>query len=253
MADQESLDILAFGAHPDDVELSAGGTLVKAAMQGKRTGIVDMTRGELGTRGSAELRAEEAKASAEVLGLAVRENLGLKDGLPEDEEKAILALIGAIRKHRPTTVLANALHDRHTDHGRAAEWVHRACFLAGLARIGTKAEDGTPQAAHRPRQLLHYIQDRFREPSVVVDITGAEERKYAAIACYSSQFHVPGAEKGKIEVPTAEDLATPISTPDFMAVVRGRDITMGRYIGVASGEGFESRTPLGLDDLGALI
>ena len=247
------LDILAFGAHPDDVELSAGGTLVRAAAQGKRTGIVDLTRGEMGTRGSVELRAEEAAAAAKVLGLAVRENLGLKDGMPEDEERAILALVGAIRRHRPRTVLANALFDRHTDHGRAAEWVHRACFLAGLARIETQEADGSVHPAHRPQHLLHYIQDRFREPSIVVDITGAEEQKYAAIGCYASQFHVPGAAEGQVEVPSASDLATPISTPDFMAVVRGRDLTMGRYIGVASGEGFESRTPLGLSDLADLI
>ena len=247
------LDILAFGAHPDDVELSAGGTLVMAARQGKRTGIVDLTRGELGTRGSAELRDREAAAAAEKLGLLVRENLGLKDGMPDDEERIVLALIGALRRHRPRTVLANALHDRHTDHGRAAEFVHRACFLAGLARIETQEADGTPQTAHRPQHVLHYIQDRFREPSIVVDITGAEEAKYAAIACYSSQFHVPGASEGQVEIPSASDLATPISTPDFMAVVRGRDITMGRYIGVSSGEGFESRTPLGLSDLSHLL
>lgn len=253
MPDLTPLDILAFGAHPDDVELSAGGTLVMAARQGKKTGIVDLTRGEMGTRGSAGLRDEEAAAAAEALGLTVRENLRLKDGLPEDEKKAILALVGAIRRHRPRTVLANALHDRHTDHGRAAELVHRACFLAGLARIETAEPDGTSHAAHRPVHVLHYIQDRFREPSIVVDITGAEEAKYAAIACYASQFHVPGAAEGKVEVPSASDLATPISTPDFMAVVRGRDITMGRYIGVQSGEGFESRTPLGLGDLSHLL
>jgi len=248
-----SLDILAFGAHPDDVELSAGGTLAKAALQGKRTGVVDLTRGELGSRGSAEVRAEEAAAAAEVLGLSVRENLGLKDGLPDDEDRVILALIGTIRRHRPRTVLANAIHDRHTDHGRAAEFVHRACFLSGLARIETTDSDGNAQEAHRPKHILHYIQDRFREPSIVVDITGLEEAKYAAIACYSSQFHVPGAAEGRVEVPSASDLATPISTPDFMAVVRGRDITMGRYIGAASGEGFESRTPLGLADLAHLL
>lgn len=253
MLPNHPLDILAFGAHPDDVELSAGGTLVRAAAQGKRTGIVDLTRGELGTRGSAELRAEEAAAAAKVLGLAVRENLGLKDGMPENEEKAILALVGAIRRYRPRTVLANALFDRHTDHGRAAEWVHRACFLSGLARIETHEADGSLQPAHRPRHVLHYIQDRFREPSIVVDITGAEEQKYAAIACYATQFHVPGSADGKVEVPSASELATPISTPEFMAVVRGRDLTMGRYIGVSSGEGFESRTPLGLTDLADLI
>ena len=253
MAERAPLDILAFGAHPDDVELSAGGTLVKAAMQGKRTGIVDLTRGEMGTRGSAELRAKEAAAAASVLGLSARENLGLKDGMPEDEDRAILALIGAIRRYRPRTVLANALQDRHTDHGRAADLVHRACFLAGLARISTAEPDGSAHGPHRPLHVLHYIQDRFREPSIVVDITGAETKKYAAIACYSSQFHVPGAAEGRVEIPSASDLATPISTPDFMAVVRGRDITMGRYIGAASGEGFESQVPLGLADLGDLI
>ncbi|MDB4787467.1 bacillithiol biosynthesis deacetylase BshB1 [Flavobacteriales bacterium] len=253
MAEHAPLDILAFGAHPDDVELSAGGTLLKAANQGKKTGIVDLTRGELGTRGSAELRAKEAADAALALGLTARENLGLKDGMPEDEERAILALVGAIRRHRPRTVLANALSDRHTDHGRAAELVHRACFLAGLARIATADPDGKGHEPHRPLHILHYIQDRFREPSIVVDITGVETQKYAAIACYSSQFYVPGASEGRVEIPTASDLATPISTPDFMAVVRGRDITMGRYIGVASGEGFESQTPLGLTDLGDLV
>ena len=251
MAAHDFLDILAFGVHPDDVELSAGGTLVKAARQGKLTGIVDLTRGEMGTRGSAALRDQESTAAAEVLGLAVRENLGLRDGMPDDEERVILALIGALRRHRPRTVLANALFDRHTDHGRAAELVHRACFLSGLARIETHETDGTSHAAHRPAHVLHYIQDRFREPSIVVDITGTEEAKYAAIACYSSQFFAPGADQP--EVPSASELATPISTPEFMAVVRGRDITMGRYIGVTSGEGFESQTPLGLSDLAHLM
>lgn len=254
MMSHEPLDVLAFGAHPDDVELSAGGTLIRAARQGKRTGIIDMTRGELGTRGSADLRDQEAAASAKVLGLVVRENLQLKDGLPEDDERVIMAVIGAVRRHKPRTVLANALFDRHTDHGRAAEFVHRACFLSGLARIETHEPDGTPQQAHRPKHVLHYIQDRFREPTFVMDITGDEEAKYAAIACYASQFFVPGADPVlAATVPSASDLATPISTPEFMAVVRGRDITMGRLIGVNSGEGFESQTPIGLGDLGSLI
>ena len=254
MTSHKALDVLAFGAHPDDVELSAGGTLIKAGLQGKRTGIIDMTRGELGTRGSAELRAKESAAAAKVLGLSIRENLNLKDGLPENEEKVIMAVIGAIRRHRPRTVLANALFDRHTDHGLAAEFVHRACFLAGLARIETHDLDGTPQAAHRPNQVLHYIQDRFREPSIVMDISGMEEAKYAAIACYSSQFFVPGADPSvSAAVPSASELATPISTPEFMAVVRGRDITMGRLIGVNSGEGFETQSPVGFSDMSAFV
>ena len=253
MTIHEPLDILAFGAHPDDVELSAGGTLIKASQQGKKTGIIDLTRGELGTRGSAELRDRESAAAGRALGLTIRENLELKDGLPDDEHHVIMSLVAAVRRYRPRTVLANAIFDRHTDHGRAAEFVHRACFLAGLAKIETAEEDGTRQQAHRPKHVLHYIQDRFREPSIVVDITGAEEAKYAAIACYSSQFYVPGADPAEaLRVPSASELATPISTPEFMAVVRGRDITMGRFIGVNSGEGFESQTPLGITDLSDL-
>ena len=240
----QTLDLLAFGAHPDDVELSAGGTMIMAARQGKRTGIVDLTRGELGSRGTIETRAAEAAAAAKILGLAVRENLGLRDGLPEDEERALMALVTTLRKHRPQIVLANALEDRHPDHGRAAAWVERAVFLSGLIRVET-ALDGVPQAPHRPRHLLHYIQDRYRTPQLVVDITGAHEQKFAAISAYATQFH-----QGKN---TEAGPPTPISTPEFLEIIRGRDLIMGRSIGVLHGEGFESTTPIGISNLDGLI
>jgi bacillithiol biosynthesis deacetylase BshB1 len=252
----KALDILAFGAHPDDVELSAGGTLIMAARQGKRTGVVDLTRGELGTRGTAETRATEAAAAAKILGLAVRENLGLRDGLPEDEERALMGIVKALRKYRPQIVLANALGDRHPDHGRAASLVQRAVFLSGLVRIETSI-DGQAQMPHRPRHLLHYIQDRFRTPDVVVDISGAQQDKFAAIGAYVTQFHQAEArEAGASEAEATEAGAqeqTPISTPEFLEILRGRDLMMGRSIGVLHGEGFESAVPIGIENLDALI
>jgi bacillithiol biosynthesis deacetylase BshB1 len=252
----KALDILAFGAHPDDVELSAGGTLIIAARQGKRTGVVDLTRGELGTRGTAETRATEAAAAAKILGLAVRENLGLRDGLPEDEERALMGIVKALRKYRPQIVLANALGDRHPDHGRAASLVQRAVFLSGLVRIETSI-DGQAQMPHRPRHLLHYIQDRFRTPDVVVDISGAQQDKFAAIGAYVTQFHQAEArEAGASEAEATEAGAqeqTPISTPEFLEILRGRDLMMGRSIGVLHGEGFESAVPIGIENLDALI
>lgn len=251
----QTLDLLAFGAHPDDVELSAGGTMIMAARQGKRTGIVDLTRGELGSRGTIETRAAEATAAAKILGLAVRENLGLRDGLPEDEERALMALVTALRKHRPQIVLANALEDRHPDHGRAAAWVERAVFLSGLVRVET-ALDGVPQAPHRPRHLLHYIQDRYRTPQLVVDITGAHKQKFAAITAYTTQFHQPDAlndTPGNAGKNTEAEPPTPISTPEFLEIIRGRDLIMGRSIGVLHGEGFESTSPIGISNLDGLI
>jgi len=244
--DGTPLDILAFGAHPDDVELSAGGTMWLAAQRGQRTGIVDLTAGELGSRGSAALRAEESAAAAQVLGLAVRENLGLRDGLPENEDRALLAIVRALRLYQPRVVLANALEDRHPDHGRAAAWVERAVFLSGLVRVETAGEDGSPQKPHRPRHVLHYIQDWPRTPDLVVDITGAQAAKFEAIAAYGSQFFSKDQE-GK------EQADTPISSPEFLEILRGRDLMMGRMIGVLHGEGFESKTPIGIGGFSALL
>jgi bacillithiol biosynthesis deacetylase BshB1 len=233
----DDLDVLAFGAHPDDVELSAGGTLAKLAAQGKRCGVVDLTRGELGTRGSAALRDEEAAKAASILGLVHRENLGLADGFFQEDEASIRAVVAAIRRHRPAVVLANALADRHPDHGRAAELVARAAFLSGLVKVDTG------QAPWRPRAVYHYIQDYDRTADVVVDVTGHLDTKMKAIAAYASQFHDPNSKEPE----------TPISSQGFMEHVRRRATSFGRPVGVDAGEGFEVRRPVGTDSLLDLI
>ena len=233
MTPREPMYVVAFGAHPDDVELSAGGTLAKLASQGKRCAVVDLTRGELGTRGSADLRDAEAAKAAEVLGLVHRENLGLADGFFQQDEDSLRAVISAIRRLRPNVVLANALADRHPDHGRGAELVARAAFLAGLVKVETGEEPW------RPRAVYHYIQDYDRTPDVVMDITGHLDTKMAAIAAYASQFHDPNSTEPE----------TPISSKAFLDYVRGRAASFGRPVGFEAGEGFEVRRPIGTESL----
>ena len=232
------MDVLAFGAHPDDVELSAGGTLAKLASLGKRCAIVDLTRGELGTRGSADLRDQEAAKSSEILGLTHRENLGLADGFFEITEDSLRKVISAIRRLRPDVVLANAIVDRHPDHGRAAELVARAAFLAGLPKIETGSADAS-EAAWRPRVVYHYIQDQNRTPDVVMDISGFLDTKFEAIMAFRSQFHDPNSSEPE----------TPISSAAFLEHVRGRATSFGRPAGFLHGEGFEVRRPVGTDSL----
>jgi bacillithiol biosynthesis deacetylase BshB1 len=235
------VDVCAFGAHPDDVELSAGGTLAKLAAAGRVTAIVDLTQGELGTRGSAALRLKEATAAAQILGLAHRENLQMADGFFEVDEPHLRQIIEVLRRLRPDTVLANALSDRHPDHGRGAELIARACFLSGLRRIETHDKHtGQVQEAWRPGAVWHYIQDRWRDPDFVVNIAGFEEVKEEAILAFGSQFHKPGGEgKGEPE--------TPISSPEFLETVRGRALAMGRAGGIRVGEGFEGKRPPAID------
>lgn len=226
--------ILAFGAHPDDVELSAGGTLARMGAAGHRTVVVDLTCGELGTRGSGAIRRAEAKEAAKILGLAEREQLGLADGFFELGEGELRTVVAAIRKFRPEVVLANALSDRHPDHGRAAELVSRAFFLSGLSRVETPGLE-----AWRPQALYHYIQDHHRQPDLVVDITGFEEVKERAILAYASQFNrAPG-----------DGPSTAISEPGFLDHIRGRQVGMGRSAGFTAGEGFETERPVGVQDL----
>jgi bacillithiol biosynthesis deacetylase BshB1 len=228
------LDILAFGAHPDDVELSAAGTLLRQKSLGNNIGIVDLTAGELGTRGTAETRAAEASEASAILGLSVRENLGFSDGFFSNDKEHQLSIIRIIRKYRPRVVLANAISDRHPDHGRAAELVARACFLAGLRRIETKMEDEV-QEAWRPDQVFHYIQDRHAKPDFVVDITPFWEGKMKAIRAFATQFHNPDA--GEPE--------TPISGKDFIHFLEARAREMGRISGVEFAEGFHvQRAPM---------
>ena len=184
------LDILAFGAHPDDVEISSGGTILKYISEGKKIGIIDLTKGELGTRGSAELRMEEAKKASTLLSLSIRKNLNMKDGFFEETEENKLKIIQEIRTYQPEIVLANSISDRHPDHGNAGKLIADACFLAGLQKIETKI-DGIVQEAFRPRLVLHYIQDYFIEPDIAIDVSAFTEEKIKVIQSYKSQFFDP--------------------------------------------------------------
>lgn len=228
-------DILAFGAHPDDIELSASGTIAMAVAQSKKVALVDLTRGELGTRGSADLRDKEAAAATNVLGIAKRVNLDLGDGFFEINQHALIKVVEQIRYFKPKIILANAIRDRHPDHGRGSELVSRAAFLSGLIKMETMLE-GKIQEAWRPTAVYHYIQDNFIEPHFVVDISGFEEIKMRSIACYSSQFYDPASKEPD----------TAISSPEFMVHIRARMTQMGRYINVKSGEGFTVDRPLGI-------
>jgi N-acetylglucosamine malate deacetylase 1 len=234
----EKLDILAFAAHPDDVEISAGGTVVRLVSEGKRVGIVDLTRGELGTRGSAELRAKEAQASGKILGLSARVNLDLGDGFFTNDKSNQLLLIAQIRRFRPEIVMCNALSDRHPDHAKGAKLAADACFLSGLSKIETKFE-GNLQEAWRPRLVIHYIQDYDRQPDFVFDITAYFENKMAAIQAFSSQFYDPESAEPE----------TPISKSNFFEMLRGRAISHGRPAGFDLAEGFNVERIFGVEDI----
>lgn len=235
---ERKIDLLAFGAHPDDVELSAAGTLLKHKAMGYTTGIIDMTQGELGSRGTIATRYEEAADAAQILQLDYRGNVQLADGFFEENEENLRALITEIRRFRPEIVLANAIRDRHPDHGRGSSLVSRACFLAGLRKIVTMW-DGEVQEAHRPRAVYHYIQDRFIEPDFVVDVSEFVEQKIASIQAYKTQFWDP----------KSAEPATPISGADFFDFIRGRMKEMGRPIGAAYAEGFTVERYVGVKDL----
>ena len=232
------VDILCITAHPDDVEISAAGTVVKHVQAGRRVGIVDLTSGELGTRGNAELRQREAEAARQVLGALFRYQLGLRDGFFRADEESLMRVVRSVRRHRPAVVITNAVQDRHPDHGRAAALVAEACFLSGLRRIHTH-DEGASQPEWRPRAVYHMIQDRWIDPDLVVDTTAFWSTKQAALACFKSQFHDPDSTEP----------VSPISVPEFMPTLEGRDRGMGRLLGAAFGEGFTVARPPGVDDL----
>jgi len=236
------LDILALAAHPDDVELSSAGTLIKAIQQGKKAGIVDFTRGELGTRGTPEIRMQEAQAAATIMGLSARENLGFRDGFFKNDEEHQLEVVKAIRKYQPEIVLANAIDDRHPDHGRASFLSKEACFLAGLAMIETVV-DGVKQTPWRPKAVYHYIQSIPHTPDFIVDVSSVWETKMNAIRAFKTQFHDP--KSGEPE--------TYISSPRFMKMVDSRGIHYGHEIGVEYGEGFTVERAIGTDTIFNLI
>jgi N-acetylglucosamine malate deacetylase 1 len=236
------LDLLAIGAHPDDIELSCAGLLLVEKRNGKKTGIIDLTQGELGTRGTAETRLDEANAAAKILGVEVRENLQLADGFFQNDREHQLKVIAALRKFRPGIVVCNAPEDRHPDHGRSAKLVTDAAFLSGLVKVETTA-GGMAQQPWRPKYVLHYVQDRYLKPDFVVDITGVFEQKLESIKAYRTQFHNPEVDEPQ----------TYISTPDFLESIIYRSKMFGKMIGVKYAEGFISEKMIGIRSLDALI
>ncbi len=236
------LDILAFGAHPDDVELGAAATIAKEVSLGKKVGIVDLTRGELGTRGSAELRDKEAAKAAEILGVSVRENLRFADGFFTNDKEHQLAIIKMIRKYQPEIVLCNAIDDRHIDHPKGSKVVSDACFLSGLLKIATEI-DGIQQEKWRPKLVYHYIQWKNIEPDFVVDVTGFIDKKVASVLAYSSQFYDPKSKEPE----------TPITSKNFTESIEYRAKDLGRLIGVPYAEGFTVERYVGIDNLSKLI
>lgn len=236
------LDILAFGAHPDDIELGCGATIAKEVSLGKKVGIVDLTRGELGTRGSAELRMIEAGNAAKILGVSVRENLGFADGFFTNDKKHQLEIIKMIRKYQPDIVLCNAIDDRHIDHGKGSKLVSDACFLSGLVKIETELE-GKQQEKWRPKHVYHYIQWKNIAPDFVIDVTGFIHKKQAAVLAYSSQFYDPNSKEPE----------SPITSKTFIESINYRSRDLGRLIGVEYAEGFTSERYVAAENLSKLI
>ncbi|MCO6461680.1 MAG: bacillithiol biosynthesis deacetylase BshB1 [Saprospiraceae bacterium] len=225
------VDILAIGAHPDDIELGSGGTLIRMIEQGKSVGLLDLTMGELGSNGSGPLRLEEAEEARKRMGADWRHNLRLRDGFFEVDEVSICAVARIIRIARPQIILANAPTDRHPDHGKGAELVDRACFISGLIRVELNDDAGRPLERWRPKIVLNYIQDMHIPPHIVVDITEYHQKKLDMVSAYSSQFYM-----------NKEQVHTPISDRDFWIFLEARAREMGRIAGTSLGEGFVSRT-----------
>lgn len=236
------LDILAFGAHPDDIELGCSGTIAKEISLGKKVGIIDLTRGELGTRGTVEIRNAEAAKASEILGISARENLDMRDGFFINDEEHQMKVIRMIRKYRPEIVICNAIEDRHIDHGKGSKLVSDACFLSGLRQIKTEI-NGEAQEAWRPKVVYHYIQWKHIDPDFVVDITGFMDIKMESILAYGSQFYNPDSAEPE----------SPISSKNFLNSVKYRAQDLGRIIGTEYAEGFTVERYLAVNSLGNLI
>ena len=237
------LDILAFAAHPDDIELGCSGTLIAHIAAGKKVGIVDLTRGELGTRGTPEIRLQEAEAATNIMGIEVRDNLEFADGFFQNDKAHQLKVVEKIRQYQPEIVIMNAVHDRHPDHGRASVLVSESCFLAGLRMVSTQDEQGNEQTAWRPKVVYHFIQDRYIKPDLVVDVASFWDKKMETIRAFKSQFYNP-------------DDASPntyISSPEFLEFIESRAKEYGHAIGVTYGEGFTVERLVGVRNLFDLI
>lgn len=236
------VDILAIGAHPDDVELGAGGTIISHVKKGYKAAIVDLTEGELGTRGTVKERLAEATEAAKIMGVSFRENLGLRDGFFFEDEPTLLKVVAAIRKYKPKFILANALYDRHPDHCLAADLIERASFLSGLIKVVTLDENATPQQPWRPTKVFHYIQSIDMVPTFTVDVSESFDQKMEAVLAYKSQFYNP----------ESKEPATYISSPIFLENVKARAINFGYPIGCRYAEGFLVKQPIGLSDIFSL-
>ncbi|WP_332454044.1 bacillithiol biosynthesis deacetylase BshB1 [Chryseobacterium aquaticum] len=236
------IDILAFGAHPDDVELGCGGTIAKLISEGKKCAIIDLTKGELGTRGTDETRKEEAEESARILGISARENLGMKDGFLINSEEYQLEIVKMIRKYRPEIVLANAIDDRHPDHAKAAKLVSDACFLAGLRKVETLI-DGDIQEVWRPKQIFHYIQWKDIKPEFVIDISEHLEKKLEACMAFKTQFYDPKSTEPE----------TPITSKDFYESLTYRAQDLGRLSGVTYAEGFTTEKLIAMKNFDGIV
>ncbi|CAN5538358.1 bacillithiol biosynthesis deacetylase BshB1 [soil metagenome] len=236
------VDILAFGVHPDDVELGCSGTLIASAVAGKKVAVIDLTGGELGTRGTIETRKKEAADAADIMLLSARENLGMADGFFQNDETNVRKVITAIRKYQPEIVLCNAPEDRHPDHGRSSKLVSDAAFLAGLRKIKTSL-DGIQQEHWRPNYVFHYIQDRYLKPDFVFDISAQYKEKIKSILCYTTQFNTTDTSEPQ----------TYISNPDFLETIKGRALMFGKRIGVKYAEGYLSAKTPGINSFDAFI
>jgi len=237
------LDVLAIGAHPDDVELGCSGTLINEIKRGKKAGIIDLTQGEMGTRGTIETRSNEAADAAKIIGAHVRENLKLRDGFFLNDETNQLKLVKSLREYQPEIVIGNILEDRHPDHGRAGHLIYDACFLSGLGKIETNNDDGSPQEKWRPKYLLHYLQDRFYEPDLILDVSEVWEQRLKSIKAYKTQFYNSDSPEPQ----------TYISSPGFLEAIIARARLLGKRIGVQFAEGFISKKNIGIKNLDALI
>ena len=241
----QKVDILVFAAHPDDAELACSGTILKQIQLGRTVAIVDLTQGELGTRGTAEIRADESAASTKILGLRARYNAGFADGFFESDKAHCLKLIEYIRLFQPEIVLCNAVDDRHPDHGKGSELASRACFLSGLIKIETEWE-GNAQQAWRPKNVYHYIQDRFIQPDFVVDISAHWDKKMECILAFKSQFY-------NTDTSDNNEPQTYISGKLFLESIESRARQLGHSIGVAYGEGFTKEKQIGVEDIFDLL
>jgi N-acetylglucosamine malate deacetylase 1 len=239
------IQVLAVAVHPDDVELCCSGTLMMEKLAGKTIGVIDLTKGELGTRGTPELRRQEAETAARIMDLDIRENLSMADGFFQNNEENQRKLIRSIRQFRPEIVLAAALADRHPDHGRAGKLISDSCFLSGLRKISTLGDNGKEQEQWRPKYVFHFIQDRFYQPSFVYDISPAFSRKLEAIRAYSSQFHSKTYDK--------DEPQTYISGPEFLDSIIGRAQMLGKMIGVKYAEGFISEKMIGVNNMDSFV